>query len=163
MKNPNVGLIFYYARDYDQALRELRKALVLDPIGSRLFLGWVYVQKRMYEEAIAVSLERSRLLEGRGTSLPDLAHAYAVAGKRVEAKQTLERIKEQSKRTYIPPDAIALVHVALNEKDKAFALLEEAYAQHNVLFYWLKADTRFDPLRSDPRFQNLLRRLGLSP
>ena len=161
--NSNVGLILYYARDYDQALRELHNALELDPIGGRWFLGWVYGQKRMYEEGIAVSLERSQLLEGRGTSLPDLAHAYAVAGKTVEAKQTLKRIKEQSKRTYIPPDAIALVHVALNEKDKAFALLEEAYAQHNVLFYWLKADPRFDPLRSDPRFQELLRRLGLTP
>jgi serine/threonine protein kinase/Tfp pilus assembly protein PilF len=161
--NSNVGLIFYYARDYDQALRELHKALELDPIGGRWFLGWVYGQKRMYAEGIAVSLERSQLLEGRGTSLPDLAHAYAVAGKTVEAKQTLERIKEQSKHTYIPPDAIALVHVALNEKDKAFALLEEAYAQHNVLFYWLKADPRFDPLRSDSRFQDLLRRVGLSP
>jgi hypothetical protein len=64
-------------------------------------------------------------------------------------------------RIHIPLDAIALVHVALGEKDEALSLLEEAFAQHNVLFYWLKADPRFDPVRSDPRFQHLLRRLGL--
>ena len=161
--NSNVGLMFYYAHDYEQALLELRKTIELDPVGSRWFLGWVYVQKRMYDEAIAVSLERSQLLGGKGTSLPDLAHAYAAAGKRVQARQTLEKIKEQLKRTHIPPDAIALVHVALGEKDQALALLEEAYRQRNVVFYWLKADPRFDPLRSDPRFQDLLRRVGLRP
>jgi serine/threonine protein kinase/tetratricopeptide (TPR) repeat protein len=161
--NSNVGLMFYYARDYDQALMELRKTIELDPVGSRWFLGWVYVQKRMYDEAISVSLERSRLLDGKGTSLPDLAHAYAVAGKRAQARQTLEKINDQLTRTHVPPDAIALIHVALGEKERAFALLEEAFTQHNVLFYWLKADPRFDPLRSDPRFQHLLRRLGLVP
>jgi Tfp pilus assembly protein PilF len=159
--NSNVGLMLYYARDYDQALMELRKTVELDPIGSRWFLGWVYLQKKMYDEAISASLERSQLLDGKGTSLADLAHAYAVAGKRAQARQTLGKIKEQLTRVHIPPDAIALVHVALGEKDQAFALLEEALAQHNVLFYWLKADPRFDPLRSDPRFQHLLRRLSL--
>jgi eukaryotic-like serine/threonine-protein kinase len=161
--NSNVGLIFYYARDYDQAVRELQKAIELDPVGSRWFLGWAYGQKRMYKEAIALSVERNQLLQGTGTSLADLAYAYAAAAKQAEARQTLEKIRKQSRETYIPPDAIALVHVALGEKEQALALLEKGFAERNVLFYWLKADPRFDPLRSEPRFQELLRRMGLAP
>ncbi|HXW06945.1 MAG TPA: protein kinase [Vicinamibacterales bacterium] len=159
----NVGLMHYYARDYDRAIQELRATLELDPIGSRWFLGWAYVQKGMHEEAISVSLERSELLEEQGTSLADLAYAYAAGGQERLARRTLERIARQSKAGYVPPDAVAAVHVALGESERALALLEDAVGHRNVMFYWLKVDPRFDPLRAEPRFRQLLVRMGLTP
>jgi eukaryotic-like serine/threonine-protein kinase len=160
--NSNLGLMFYYARDYDRAIRELEKAVELDPMGSQWFLGWAYLQKRMYDKAIAASLDRVRLVDGMGSSLPDLAYAYALAGRRAEARLTMAKIREQSTRTYIPPDAVALVHLALGDKQQALSVLEAALPDRNLLYYWLTADPRYDPLRSEPRFQALIRAMGLA-
>jgi serine/threonine protein kinase/tetratricopeptide (TPR) repeat protein len=160
--NSNLGLMFYYARDYDRAIRELEKAVELDPMGSRWFLGWAYLQKRMYDKAIAASLDRVRLVDGMGSSLPDLAYAYALAGRRAEARLMMAKIREQSTRTYIPPDAVALVHLALGDQQQALSVLEAALPDRNLLYYWLTADPRYDPLRSEPRFQALIRAMGLA-
>jgi tetratricopeptide (TPR) repeat protein len=154
--------MFYYARDYDRAIRELEKAVELDPMGSRWFLGWAYLQKRMYDKAIAASLDRVRLVDGMGSSLPDLAYAYALAGRRAKARLTMAKIREQSTRTYIPPDAVALVHLALGDKQQALSVLEAALPDRNLRYYWLTADPRYDPLRSEPRFQALIRAMGLA-
>jgi tetratricopeptide (TPR) repeat protein len=88
-----------------------------------------------------------------------LAYAYAVAGRRPEAQKVLDELTEISMQNYIPPYELARVCAALEEKDQALKWLEEAYAEHHPHMAWLKRDPCLDPLRSDPRFQDLLRRM----
>jgi serine/threonine-protein kinase len=161
--NSNVGLIHYYARDFDAALQELQKSLDLDPLGSRWFLAWVYIQKGMFKEAVDACLERNRLLDGAGSALPELAYAYAAAGRKAEAQQTLKRIRARSQHSHIPPSAVALTYVALGDRELGLDILEQALADKQLLFYWVKADARFDPIRAEPRFQRILERMGLRP
>ncbi|HLE63559.1 MAG TPA: hypothetical protein VI750_10480, partial [Pyrinomonadaceae bacterium] len=90
-----------------------------------------------------------------------LAHAYALSGKRVEAQETLAKLQEISKRRYVSPATIAIIYAALGDRDQAFAWLEKADKGRDGLLARLKVDPRFDSLRSDPRFTDLVRRVGL--
>ena len=92
-----------------------------------------------------------------------LGHAYALAGKRAEAQRVLDDLLALSKQRFVSPYDISLVHLGLGEKDKAFEWLQKAVAERVGLLVYLKVDPLFDPLRSDPRFQDLLRRMGLPP
>jgi len=92
-----------------------------------------------------------------------LGHAYARAGKSAEARRLLDELKEQSKRRYVSWCDFAAIYAGLGEKDQAFACLERAYAQRDARLVELKVDARLDPLRSDPRFADLQRRVGLPP
>jgi tetratricopeptide (TPR) repeat protein len=95
-------------------------------------------------------------------SIAELAHAYAVSGRRKQALQLLSELTALSKRRFVDPWAIALVHAGLADKDRAFEWLERAYEEPSGATQWLlKTDPRMDLLRSDPRFQELLRRMGL--
>jgi len=158
----NVGLVLYSAREYDQALEELRKVLELDPndLASNEWLGWVYSQKGMYEEAIAAFRRAQDLSTGGGESPLILAYGYAVAGKRGEALKILAALKNPSRRSYLPPVLVAIVYVGLGDKEEALAWLEKGYAERAASLDYLKVGPMFDPLRSDPRFQDLLRRMN---
>ena len=90
-----------------------------------------------------------------------MGHAYAMAGKRGEALKMLEELKQLSNRRYVPPSGMATVYVGLGEKDQAFEWLEKAYEERDRWLVFLKVDASLDPLRSDPRFQDLLRRMNL--
>jgi TolB-like protein/Tfp pilus assembly protein PilF len=161
--NANVGGNLYQARQYDQALEELNKALELnpnDPLAHGL-LGFVYLQKGKNQEAIAELLRANQLIGDKGGLPAALAQVYAFAGERDQARKMLEKLETQAKRTYVPPSQIGLIYAALGERQQAFAWLERAYEQHDSLLLVLKGDARFDPLRSDPRFEDLLRRVGL--
>jgi TolB-like protein/DNA-binding winged helix-turn-helix (wHTH) protein/Tfp pilus assembly protein PilF len=161
--NHIVGLIFYYVRQYDQAIEQYRKTLDLDPNfdAARLFLGRAYVQKGMYTEAIAELQKAIGLNEDNLRITAALGHAYAVSGRGGEAQKVLNKLKELSKRRYVPPFDVALIYAGLGEKDEAFAWLEKAYEERAVRrFLFLKIEPAFDGLRSDSRFQDLLRRMG---
>ena len=90
-----------------------------------------------------------------------LAHVYAVTGNKGEAQKLLSEMKDLSARQYVPADRIALIYAGLGDKDQAFAWLEKAYDEHSFNMTWLKVEPRWDSLRSDPRFADLVRRIGL--
>ena len=166
--NTDLGQMLYYSRQYDQAIAQLRRTVELDPNFSiaHMRLGEAYVQKGLYEEAIA-EFQKPNNLSGRSKAfLAALtAHAYAMSGQSNKAMQTLHELKE-SEVALRPLDysyPTALAYLGLGEKDQAFRWLEQAFAQHDGNLALLKVEPKFDSLRSDARFTDLLRRINLTP
>ena len=161
--NASVGWFLYYARRYDQAIDEGRKAVALDgnSMMAHFFLGQAYLLKGMQTEAIADLEKAVRLSPEEPGSLAVLAQAYSRAGKKSEAAQTLKQVLELSKRVYVPPYNIAEAYIAIEDKDHAIEWLEKAYREHSPDLVGLKTEPRLDPVRSDARFADLVRRVGL--
>jgi len=132
-------------------------------LGAFISLGKAYEQKGMYAEAIAAFQKANSLDINTPDVTAFLAHAYAVSGKRGEAMKLLEELKDLSKQRYVFPSFIALIYTGLGEKDQAFEWLEKAFEERSSWFTDLKVNLQLDSLRSDPRFQDLLRRVGLTP
>jgi TolB-like protein/DNA-binding winged helix-turn-helix (wHTH) protein/Tfp pilus assembly protein PilF len=159
----DLGYHFYTARQYDEAIRAFQKTFELEPDDgeAHLGLGWVYGEKKMYREAIA-ELEKVVNLWDRGeVAVASLGKVLGYSGKKQEARKLLEELEGRSKHRYISPYLIALVQIGLGERDQAVASLERGYTNRDQWMMFLKADPRWDDLRSDPRFQDLLRRVGL--
>jgi tetratricopeptide (TPR) repeat protein len=161
----NVGVIYYFGRQYDLAIAQLRKVLEEHPNFSVAHwgLGLVYEQKGMLAEAIA-ELEKADALGKHGSTntIASLGHAYAIAGQRSKAEQILSQMKiVRSKQEPISSYQFALVFAGLGEKDQALAALEKAFREKSTLLTYVNMDARFDPLRHDPRFTDLLHRMGL--
>ena len=114
-----------------------------------------------HEEAIAECEKALSLSAGEPGALGALGHAYAISGKRAEALKALAELKELSKRRYVAPYDLALIYTGLGEKAQALEWLEKAYEDHSQRLTWIKVWPQFDSLRREPRFQNLLRRMGL--
>jgi len=154
----------FAARDYDEAVRLAAKFLKSEPDDpwERTILGWTYEQKRMPEQAVAEFKRAVEATKGDPFFLAPLGHAYALAGNRHEAEKILQTLNDRAKKSYVSPFDLALVYTALGEKDKAFALLDKAAAEHSTFLVYSKWEPRLDPLRSDPRFQDLLKRIGLA-
>ena len=113
------------------------------------------------EEAIA-ECQKALSLSGREPAvLGVLGHAYAVSGRRAEAQKVLAELKDLSEGRYVAPFDIALIYVGLGDKAQALEWLAKAYQDHSVGLAWIKTDPRLDSLRGEPRFQDLLRRMGL--
>jgi eukaryotic-like serine/threonine-protein kinase len=155
-----LGVVFRYARQYDQAIEQCRKALELDPhfFVLHAFLGLAYVHKFLYKEGIA-ELEKAVAISPSNISLAFLGYGYAAAGRKVEAQKVLDQLNDLSKRKYVPALHRAMIYAGLAEKDKAFEWLEKAYEEHLVIA--IRVNPAYDPLRSDPRFADLLRRVNL--
>jgi TolB-like protein/Tfp pilus assembly protein PilF len=159
--NTTVAWVLYFARQYDEMIEQCHKTLELDPNfpSTHWVLGQAYRQKRMYEKAI-VEFQKAVDLSGEDpVRIAVLGHAYAVAGQRGEAQKIIEELGEISKHRYFPPYFIALIYVGLNDQDQAFAWLESAFVERSAGLIFLKTEPMFDPVRSDPRFQALLRKV----
>ena len=160
----NVGLLLYFARRYEQAQGELERALEVDPShrATQEYLGLVYEAMGKYEEA-SKSYLRFEELGGASKDLSaNLACCYALMGKREEARKILNNIIQYSKQNFVSPEPIAEIYAALGEKDQIFAWLEKAFQERDPgLMLYLKNQHRFNPVRSDPRFTELLKRIGL--
>jgi serine/threonine protein kinase/tetratricopeptide (TPR) repeat protein len=160
----NVGLILYFSRRYGPAIEGLDKAIEVDPNRSTPYgyLGWVYEAMGEYEEAVKSylrSIELSKISKDRSINL---AGCYALMGKREEARKILNNAIEDSKGNYYSPEGISEVFAVLGEKDQTFAWLEKAFRERDPgLISNLKNGHRFDPIRSDPRYAVLLRKVGL--
>ncbi|HJU62328.1 MAG TPA: tetratricopeptide repeat protein, partial [Candidatus Binatia bacterium] len=157
-----VGWMLYLARDYDKAIEQEKIVLEMDGnfALAHWYLGLAYEQKGMYAEAIAEFQKAKSLSGARPLDSGSLAHAYAIAGRTAEARQILKKVKERPPQVYFPPQDIALIHVGLGEKDQALDWLEKAVQERSPWLIHLGVDPRFDPLRSDPRFAALVRRIG---
>ena len=159
--NTHVGYRLFFARRYDEAIEALKQTLELTktyPL-THIVLGYVYAEKGMYKEAIAAYQEAINLGgDNPGTQIY-LGVAYAKAGDRERAREIARRL--QTSKSYVSPGELAILYVALDEREKAFKSLEKAYAEHDLQLQYLAVDPAFDSLRRDPRFQDLVRRVGL--
>ena len=160
--NAEVVRTLYYGRQYEQAVEQARKAELLDPEFPRthFWLGRVYAQMGKYPEAIAEA-ERAGPSPDSRIGVTEMAYASAKAGKSAEARAFLKKLQERSKRGYVPAYDLAVVHLALGEKEAALQWLQRAYDEHDWGLVVLAVEPRLDPLRSDPRFQGLLHKVGL--
>jgi Flp pilus assembly protein TadD len=115
----------------------------------------------MHERAILTAQEPAKSAPGVSVYVTILGNAYAISGKRDEAERVLAQLKELSKRQYVQPSYIAMVHAGLGDKDQAFEWLEKAYSNRDDRLVFVMTDPLMDSLGSDPRFQDLSRRIGL--
>jgi len=157
----NVGSIYNFAGQYDKAIEELNKTLELDRnfAIAYVFLGYVYAAKRDYKQAISAYKEAIRLGDNSPSIGIYLGAAYSYAGERDQAQSILKHL--ESSKDYVSPVELALLYESLGKRDEAFASLEKGYQAHDVQLPWANTDPAFNSLRSDPRFQNLMTRIGL--
>jgi TolB-like protein/Tfp pilus assembly protein PilF len=150
---------------YDLALRQSQETLELDShfAPAHQTLGWVYLHIGEQKEAIREFESALKLSSTGDTDLQlDLGFAYAVSGKRADARRILESLEKLYAQGVVPAGSIGILHGALGEPNEAFAWLEKAYEERDPQLAYLKAGRRFEPLRKDPRFEELVRRVGLS-
>jgi tetratricopeptide (TPR) repeat protein len=161
--NMALGRQFYLRHQYDQAIEQLQKTLGMDPnfAPARSTLEDVYLQAGRYEEFLA---EREETLSRAGSTdlAASLGQEYKASGYRGVLLDGLNGLRALSEQGRVVSYAIAQIHARLDQKDQAFDWLERAYEEHDSRIASLKADPVFDSFRSDPRFQGLIRRLGLS-
>ncbi len=159
------GWHYYYARQPDRAIEYTRKALELYPNAAmgHWYLGQAYEQKGIFPDAITELRKAATLSGNRPLFLSFLAHAYGLAGKRSEAMAILHELAGQSSHHYVSAYSVATVYAGLGDRDQTFAWLRKAIDERSPYLIYLKTEPRLDPLRADPRFADLLRRLGLTP
>ncbi len=151
------------ARRYDESIEQLLRVIEIDPnhYTAHWNLGEAYAAKGQFDKAIAI-YEKAVLLSGRSPgALGMVGMAYGFAGRKHEAMKVLNELLELSRRRYVTPVAIVNVYIGLGKKDQAFDWLEKAYQERSNLMAYLKVLPEMDSLRSDPRFDALLRRIGL--
>jgi eukaryotic-like serine/threonine-protein kinase len=158
-----LGRILIESGAVDQGIEHLRKTVEMDPnfIQAHYRLGVAYESKGLYDDAISEFIEARKLPGGNLGSLGALAHAYAITGRREQAQKILQEVLKLSKQSYFSPTQIASIYVALGDKDEAFRWLDEAEKSHDLSMVRIKQDTRFIAVRSDPRFDDVVRRVGI--
>jgi len=161
--NVHLGWHYLYAHQYDSAIEQFQKTLEMDPnYGlTHWYLGLTYEQKARYADGLAEFRRARELLRDNVTIEADMGHLYAVSGKKAEALKVIDDLKELSRRRFISSYHIGLIYAGLGAKDLAFQWLDNAYKERSDLLVYLNRDPRLDSLRSDPRFADLLRRVGL--
>ena len=157
------GFLLENARRYDDAIAQLRSVIEMDPnhYSAYWMLGHTYAANKQFDEAIAAS-QRAVDLSGRTPgALGILGLAYGLANRKTEANKVLDELLQLNKTRYVTPAAFVNVYIGLGDKDKAFEWLEKALQERSNYVAYLKVFPIVDPLRSDPRYEDLLRRIGL--
>ncbi len=122
-----------------------------------------YVEKGLYADAVADAHQWQRMRAGDAAwTWAWLAYVYGRSGQNPQAQRALEKLKHLSQNSKVDPNTLLLAYVGMGKKDDALSCLEEAYAAHSTSLTSLKVNPVYDPLRSDPRFQDVLRRMGLT-
>ena len=157
-----LGYVLYLARRFDESIRHFR---IVQEMDSTFFMGHLFsalplLQQSQYEEAIA-AVDRAIALGGRQPPfLALLGTAYGLAGQTQRALDVADELSRVSQRQHVAPEQIATVYIHARRTDLAFDLLERAYRERSYGLIYLRSDPVYDPLREDPRFQDLLRRVG---
>jgi tetratricopeptide (TPR) repeat protein len=161
--NNSIGWHLYLSRQYDPALAQFQKTLQLDPnfALAHFDLARVYEVKGKWSEALAEFQKAKELSGGSPFTLGGLGHCYAVAGQKDKAREVLAELSSLARHRYVSPLDMAFVYIGLREKDHAFEWLEKARVARVPWLAYLQDDPVYDPLRSDPRFQDIVRRVGL--
>ncbi len=156
--NMHLGWIYMMTRRYDAGIDQYKKTLELDPNYEwvRVPLAWSYTLKGMYPEAFA----EYKTMGEYGSNNNAAGFLYAVSGRRSEALRVVERMRRLSEQQYVDPYMMAVPYAGLGDRDNAIRLLTKAYEEHSAEMPQLKAEPFFDNLRSDPRFQHLVRRMN---
>jgi len=159
----DIGFELYYSGQYDQAIQQLKTTLEMNPNFpvAHLWLGRVYQQKGLYDEAIAEFSKTTSALREWVPSIAAIGCVQGKAGRRAEALRTLEQLKELMRKRYVTAYGVALVYAGLGDNNQAFAWLNKGVEERTHWLVWLKVDPRWDQLRSDPRFGQLVARVGL--
>jgi len=161
--NANLAGAYMYARQNDLALEQARKTYDLEPghVTARIWLANIYVSVGMYKEVITLCEQTLRDNPADEYSLVYSAYAYAKMGRRGEAEDILKKVRNSEKTSLVDPYDFAMIDVALGNRDLAFAELEKDFAEHGYYVTTLSVDPLMDPLRDDPRFAALVKRIGL--
>ncbi len=158
----NAGFDYYYARQYEQAIEVLQRAVEREPNFwvSHLMLGQTYLAMGRMADATS-EFERAKSLSPESVRVSSmLGLAYAKTGRQAEARKVVDEMLSLSRKRYVSPALIAIVQIGLGEKGKAFNLLDKACTERSDWMIFLNTDPLFDPLRADPRFRDLLMRVG---
>jgi tetratricopeptide (TPR) repeat protein len=157
------GFILENAHHYEEAIEQLRRVIAIDPnhYQANWYLGLTYLADGQIDQAITTS-EKAVAVSGRApAALGVMGLAYGVAGRKHEANQILNELLQLQKQRYVTPMALCYVYIGLGDNDQAFAWLEKAYQERSNHIAFFKVNPTVDPLRSDPRFVELLRQTGL--
>jgi tetratricopeptide (TPR) repeat protein len=163
--NEELGCVTYYARQYDQSLRQSARTIEIQPdfMFAIINLARAYTQKGMYAAAIA-ALNRGREVDPDFPLLiAERGYVEAVTKNKSAAMGELRHLAALGKHRYVDAYPVALVYLALGDREKAFEQLERAYAERSSSMPWLRIEPKFDVVRSDPRYIDLLRRMGFTP
>jgi len=151
-----LGLAALGARQYDVAIKEFRT------VEYEFGLGWAYGQMKQYQEAIA-AFERTATPERQPFVVAQLAWAFGLAGRKQEALKAIDELNEFARYRYVAPSLFVHAYVGVGDKERALTWLEKAYEERDCELRHLKIDPTLDPLRSEPRFQAILRRMNFPP
>ena len=157
------GFLLFLARRYDESIEQLRGIIATDPnhYQAHWFLAHTYAASGQLDEAIAASEKATALGARSPGALGILGLAYGLAGKKDEATKIVNELLELNERRYVTPAALVFAYTGLGDKDQAFAWMEKSYQERSNFMVYLKTVPLLDPLRSDPRFAELVRRVGL--
>ena len=163
--NSAVGWVHMFARQYEAASAQFHKTLEMDPecMTAHLWLGQVWEHQGQLSEAISAG-ERAVAVSGRSpTCLASWGHSLALAGRTTEARDVLNELYETARSRYVSAHDFATLHLSLGEKDAALGMLDRAFRERAREMAMIGVEPRLDPLRSDPRFQDLLQRMNFPP
>jgi TolB-like protein/tetratricopeptide (TPR) repeat protein/class 3 adenylate cyclase len=152
----------YWARQYDEAIAQARKTLAMDPNSaiSHVLVGLSFLKKGDTAGAI-VELQKTKAPDPGAWYQGFLGYAYAISGDRAKAEQALRELEELAKRQYVSPTAFVTIYLGLANKEKALDWLEKAYEEQDSACWYLKIDQIYDGVRNEPRFQAILKKIGL--
>lgn len=162
-ENWMLGETYYLKGDFDRAIAQLKQTLDLEPHFSPgyLYLGQAYEQKKMFNEAIETYQNGISQAEPNAKLIASLVHAYYLAGKIDQGNAAFRKLQEESEQHYVNSYIFAIAYAGMGDKEKMFASLEKATIERPADMLWLRVEPMFSPFHDDPRFQDLLKRMGV--